>query len=132
MLLALYGLKIYLFYIPLLFLMPFLFRTEQEINRQMTWYALIAIPICLLGAAQFAAGSASPLNVLCAKLGREHQRLWLWRKSADHRHLFLHHGAHDLHCVLHRAVLCPAGAKPDAEEMALNGQGFYPCWRAMP
>jgi hypothetical protein len=63
MLLALYGLKIYLFYIPLLFLMPFLFRTEQEMNRQMTWYALIAIPICLLGAAQFAAGSASPLNV---------------------------------------------------------------------
>jgi hypothetical protein len=63
MLLALYGLKIYLFYIPLLFLMPFLFRTEREMNQQMTWYALIAIPICLLGAAQFAAGSDSPLNV---------------------------------------------------------------------
>ncbi|MCX6840488.1 MAG: hypothetical protein NTX35_22115 [Verrucomicrobia bacterium] len=63
MMLALYGLKIYLFYIPLLFIMPFLFRTEREMNQQMTWYALIAIPICLLGAAQFAAGSGSPLNV---------------------------------------------------------------------
>jgi hypothetical protein len=69
MVLALYGLKIYLFYIPLLFMMPYLFRTEQEMNRQMTWYALIAIPICLLGAAQFAAGASSPLNVYAQNTG---------------------------------------------------------------
>lgn len=68
-LLALYGLKIYLFYIPLLFIMPYLFRTEQEMNRQMTWYALIAIPICLLGAAQFAAGASSALNVYAQNTG---------------------------------------------------------------
>lgn len=67
--LALYGLKIYLFYIPLLFLMPFLFRTEKEMNLQLTLYALIAIPICLLGAAQFAAGGDSPLNVYAQNTG---------------------------------------------------------------
>ncbi|MGV3660328.1 MAG: hypothetical protein ACO1TE_09080 [Prosthecobacter sp.] len=62
-LLAVYGLKIYLFYIPLLFLMPYLFRTERDMNRQMTWYALIAIPICMLGVVQFASGASSQLNV---------------------------------------------------------------------
>lgn len=62
-LLAVYGLKIYLFYIPLLFMMPYLFRTKHEMIRQLAWYALIAIPICLLGLAQWRAGASSPLNV---------------------------------------------------------------------
>lgn len=61
--LALYGLKIYFYYLPLLFMMPFLFRNEPEMIRQMTWYAWLALPICLLGFAQWRAGADSILNV---------------------------------------------------------------------
>jgi hypothetical protein len=61
--LALYGLKIYLYYVPLVFMMPYLFRTRDEMVRQLTWFSMLAIPICVLGILQFRAGSASPLNV---------------------------------------------------------------------
>ena len=62
-LLSLYGLKIYLYYIPLVFMMPYLFRNKDEMVRQLTWYSMLAIPICILGVLQFRAGAASPLNV---------------------------------------------------------------------
>lgn len=62
-LLALYGLKIYLYYVPLVFMMPYLFRSKDEMVRQLTWFSMIAIPICVLGVLQFKAGSSSPLNV---------------------------------------------------------------------
>lgn len=62
-LLAAYGLKIYVFYIPLMFMMPYLFRTQEEMVRQMTWYALLAIPICLLGILQWRSGASSIWNV---------------------------------------------------------------------
>jgi uncharacterized membrane protein YeaQ/YmgE (transglycosylase-associated protein family) len=62
-LLALYGLKIYLYYIPLVFMMPYLFRNKDEMVRQLTWFSMLAIPICILGVLQFRAGAASPLNV---------------------------------------------------------------------
>ncbi len=65
-LLALYGLKIYLYYIPLAFMMPHLFKNMEEMIRQLTWFALIATPICLLGVAQFAAPGVSILNVYAA------------------------------------------------------------------
>lgn len=61
--LALYGAKIYLWYVPLAFMMPYLFRSEEEMTRQLFWYCMLAIPICLLGVAQFVAGPSSPLNV---------------------------------------------------------------------
>ncbi|MFZ4767012.1 MAG: hypothetical protein ACOYMN_18830, partial [Roseimicrobium sp.] len=64
--LALYGVKIYLYYIPLAFMMPYLFRSQQELIKQLTWYALLATPICLLGIAQFAAPGSSLLNVYAA------------------------------------------------------------------
>ncbi|MGC4095644.1 MAG: hypothetical protein QM706_00865 [Nitrospira sp.] len=59
---ALYGLKIYLFYVPLAFLMPYLFRSEEECIRQASFYMLFAIPICLLGVAQFFSPAFSVLN----------------------------------------------------------------------
>lgn len=71
-LLAVYGVKIYLFYIPLAFMIPHLFRSQEELIRQLTWYALLATPICLLGIAQFAAPGASWLNVY-AQMGSETQ-----------------------------------------------------------
>ncbi len=61
--LALYGIKIYLYYIPLAFMMPFLFRSEQEMVRQISWYVMFAIPIGILGVLQFFAGPGSALNV---------------------------------------------------------------------
>jgi hypothetical protein len=61
--LAIYGLKIYLWYVPLCVIIPLLFRNEQEMTRLLFRYSLICIPICLLGAAQFIAGPGSPLNV---------------------------------------------------------------------
>lgn len=68
-LLALYGLKIYLYYVPLLFMMPYLFRTQKDMLRQLVWYAMIAIPICLLGMAQFRVGGDSALNVYAQQTG---------------------------------------------------------------
>lgn len=62
-LLAGYGLKIYLWYIPLSFMVPLLFRNEEEMTKMLFRYSLFAIPICLLGAAQFVAGPGSWLNV---------------------------------------------------------------------
>ena len=64
--LAVYGLKIYLWYIPLGFMVPLLFRNEAEMTTMLFRYSLFAIPICLLGAAQFVAGPGSWLNVYAA------------------------------------------------------------------
>lgn len=61
-LLAVYGLKIYLYYVPLAFMMPLLFKNEQHMTTLLYRYSLFAIPIGLLGAAQFVAGVDSPLN----------------------------------------------------------------------
>lgn len=66
MILALYGLKIYLWYIPLGFMVPLLFRNEAEMTTMLFRYSLFSIPICLLGAAQFVAGPGSWLNVYAA------------------------------------------------------------------
>jgi len=60
--LAVYGLKIYLWYLPLAFMMPLLFKNEQHMTNLLFRYSLCAIPICLLGTAQFFAGPDSPLN----------------------------------------------------------------------
>ncbi len=63
LLMAGYGLKIYLWYFPLAFMVPMLFRSEEEMTKMLFRYTLFAIPICLLGAAQFVAGPGSWLNV---------------------------------------------------------------------
>ncbi len=72
--LAGYGLKIYLWYIPLGFMIPLMFRNEEEMTKMLFRYSLFAIPICLLGAAQFVAGQGSWLNVYAAsEFKGEHQ-----------------------------------------------------------
>lgn len=73
--LAVYGLKIYLWYVPLGFMMPMLFRNEEEMTRVLFRYAMLAIPICLLGAAQFVAGPGSPLTVYVASANQEMNNL---------------------------------------------------------
>lgn len=69
--LSLFGLKVYFYYLPLIFMMPYLFRTEQEMNRQLTWFALLALPICLLGVVQWYAGPGSVLNVYAQREAME-------------------------------------------------------------
>lgn len=61
-LLSLYGLKIYLWYVPMAFMVPMLFKNEQHMTTLLFRYSLLAIPICLLGVAQFFAGPDSPIN----------------------------------------------------------------------
>ena len=62
-LMAIYGVKIYFMYLPLVFMMPYLFRTEEEMVRELTWFALLAIPISALGFLQFKSDAFSVLNV---------------------------------------------------------------------
>ncbi|WP_038158671.1 hypothetical protein [Verrucomicrobium sp. BvORR106] len=67
-LIAIYGLKIYFYYIPLAFMIPHLYRNHEDLTRGITRYALIATPICLLGIAQFAVPSSSILNIYAENL----------------------------------------------------------------
>lgn len=68
-LLAAYGIKIYFMYVPLAFMMPYLFRNSQEMLRQTTWYVLLAIPICVLGFLQYQSDRFSVLNTFAAGMG---------------------------------------------------------------
>jgi hypothetical protein len=61
-LMALYGLKIYLWYVPLAFMIPALWQNEEQMTKALYWYALMAIPICFLGGMQFVAPVDSWLN----------------------------------------------------------------------
>lgn len=56
------GLKAYFMYVPLIFLMPFLFRSKEELVRQLTWFAMLATPVCLLGFLQWKSDRFSVLN----------------------------------------------------------------------
>lgn len=60
--LAGYGVKIYFFYLPLAFMIPHLFKSEDDMIKQVCNYAFLATPICLLGIAQFGAGQDSWIN----------------------------------------------------------------------
>jgi hypothetical protein len=64
--LAIIGVKFYLYYIPLAFMMPYLFRTQEEMVRQLTWYAFLGIPICALGFLQWRSDAFSVLNSYAA------------------------------------------------------------------
>ncbi len=61
--LAAYGIKIYLFYLPLVYMLPYLFKNLEDLEKNLFWYAMLATPICLLGIAQSALPGDSFLNV---------------------------------------------------------------------
>lgn len=65
-LLALYGIKIYMFYLPLAFMIPFLFKSKEDMETNLFWYAMLALPICLLGMLQYARPGDSSLNVMAS------------------------------------------------------------------
>lgn len=56
------GLKNYFFYIPLIWMMPKLFRTHQELYSFLRFYLLLSIPVGILGIVQFSSPLNSPIN----------------------------------------------------------------------
>ncbi len=60
---GLFGLKNYFLYIPLIWLVPQIFETEEELYQFIRSYLLLLIPVGLLAIAQFFSPPTSPLNV---------------------------------------------------------------------
>jgi hypothetical protein len=56
------GFKAYFLYVPLTFLLPAMFRSDQELAVQLRRYLLLALPVGLLAVAQFFSPPGSPLN----------------------------------------------------------------------
>ncbi|MEH2250262.1 hypothetical protein [Nostoc sp.] len=60
---GLFGLKAYFFYMPLMWILPSLFKTEEELYLFLRNFMLLAIPVCLLAVVQYFSPSLSPINV---------------------------------------------------------------------
>jgi hypothetical protein len=58
-----FGLKAYFFYIPLMWMLPALFESQEELYEFLRSYLLLAIPVCLLAVAQFFSPPSSFINV---------------------------------------------------------------------
>jgi hypothetical protein len=58
-----FGLKVYFFYVPLMWMLPSLFQSEEELYKFLRNYLLLLIPVCLLAIAQFYSPINSPINV---------------------------------------------------------------------
>jgi hypothetical protein len=61
-LVGIFGFKAYFWYVPLLFLLPDVFTDDRALARFLKRYVLTAIPVGLLGVAQFFSPASSPLN----------------------------------------------------------------------
>ncbi|MEQ8536739.1 MAG: hypothetical protein RIB93_04650 [Coleofasciculus sp. D1-CHI-01] len=60
---GLFGLRGYIFYIPLMWIIPNLFQSKDELYNFLRYFLLLVIPVGLLGIAQFFSPASSPLNV---------------------------------------------------------------------
>ncbi|MDJ0734443.1 MAG: hypothetical protein QNJ47_10290 [Nostocaceae cyanobacterium] len=60
---GLFGLSRYLLYVPLMWMVPYLFNSQEELYRFLRNYLLLLIPICILGIAQFYSPASSFLNI---------------------------------------------------------------------
>lgn len=60
---GLFGLKTYFFYIPLIWILPTLFRNETELYKFIRNYLLLVIPLGILATIQFFSPINSPINV---------------------------------------------------------------------
>jgi hypothetical protein len=61
-----FGIKNYLFYIPLVWMLPNLFNSKEELYKFLRFYLLLTIPVCILAIAQFFSPPDSPINVYAA------------------------------------------------------------------
>jgi len=62
-LVGIFGLRGYLFYMPLMWLIPSLFQSESELYKFLRSHLLLLLPVGILGIAQFFLPPSSPLNV---------------------------------------------------------------------
>lgn len=60
---GLFGLKAYLFYIPLMWMIPTLFESQEKLYQFLRNYLLLVIPVAILAIAQFFSPTNSLLNV---------------------------------------------------------------------
>lgn len=63
---GLLGIRAYLLYIPLIWVVPHLFDSELDLHDFLRNYLFLLIPVCLLGIIQFFSPIDSPLNVYVA------------------------------------------------------------------
>lgn len=56
------GMRGYFFYLPIAFILPYAFPNRQGMIREVAIYTLLAIPVCLLGVAQFRSDGFSVIN----------------------------------------------------------------------
>jgi hypothetical protein len=59
---GIFGLKTYLFYIPLIWMLPALFPTEESLYKFLRSHLLLIIPVGILGIVQFFSPIDSPIN----------------------------------------------------------------------
>lgn len=62
LLVGILGFKAYFFYVPLILVLPAMYRTDQEVAVALRRYLLLAIPVGLLAVAQFFSPAGSVLN----------------------------------------------------------------------
>jgi len=63
---GLLGIRAYLLYIPLIWVVPHLFDSEADLRNFLRKYLLLLIPVCILGIIQYFSPPDSPLNVYVA------------------------------------------------------------------
>lgn len=66
---AVLGVKNYVIYVPLFFLVPQLFRSKKSLFDHLSTYCLFSIPICLLGFLQWRSDAFSVLNTYAQGVG---------------------------------------------------------------
>lgn len=68
---GIFGVRNYLLYIPLMWLIPSLFKSEAELYKFLRNYLLWLIPVGLLAIAQYFSPPESPLNIYAADLEQQ-------------------------------------------------------------
>ncbi len=58
-----FGIKNYLFYVPLIWMIPNLFNNKEELYKFLRFYLLLTIPVCILAIIQFFSPADSPINI---------------------------------------------------------------------
>jgi hypothetical protein len=65
---GIFGIRNYLLYIPLMWIVPSLFQSEEELYRYLRGYLLFLIPVAILAIAQYFSPLNSPLNVYASDM----------------------------------------------------------------
>jgi hypothetical protein len=65
---GIFGLRAYLLYIPLVWVVPHLFDSGDDLRNFLRNYLLLIIPVCTLGIVQYFSPADSPLNVYAPDL----------------------------------------------------------------